>query len=157
MDVIARRIAVAAMLVLGAAAGGYALGNFATATDSGALSNGSDMRSGAEELAAEAATINRASPARAAPDAPNGYVCEGCDSRSTNEMAVADDFQPYDSAPLPPYRTPPEDRVSDLPVIEADRAAPDAARRRAATPQPSPRLPVLAADRVPAASNAAGP
>lgn len=119
MDPLVRRIALAAAIVLGASAGGYALGSFAVATESRAV-----PRTGAEELEAEAAMAPQAQERPAERDtAPRGYVCQGCDARTTAEAELADDFQPFDSAPLPPYRPPPAERgapAADSPAGETD-------------------------------------
>jgi hypothetical protein len=148
MDRNVRRVVVVAVIALVAGFGGVALGDFA-------MSGGTSeplTRSGAEELMEQA--TNAASPvSRPADDlAPGNYVCHGCDARISNEPELTDDFAPFDPSPLPAYRPEPEERrrADDLPVIEADRTAPDALRRRAAQPAPPaikpPRVPVLAAD-----------
>ncbi len=136
-----RVLTVSASIALGAT-GGVLLGNFALSGvgAQSALTGAEELRAlGGNSAAGEAQSRTDLSPER--------YECQGCDASPINQAAMADGWQPFDSRPLPPYRSedaplpPPPPQAVRLPVLAADR---DAARPD--VPPAVRGVPVLAAD-----------
>ena len=139
-----------------AAVAGVALGNYVLVKNGWEAASVSGQQELERQIAVQRGQPSLA-PVRSA--APERYVCQGCDASLIQNEAIADDFQPFDASPLPPlppYR-PMERHIAlpDIPVLAADRTAPDAVRRRSARPAAAraaisaavAAVPVLAADR----------
>jgi hypothetical protein len=133
---IRRLLTVSASIVIGAT-GGVLLGNFAL--------SGIGERpvvTGAEELRSLAGNLAAAPVSTTRDLAPDRYVCEGCDASPVNEAALADDWRPFDSTPLPAYQPEQDSRPAvRLPVLAADRVP-----TRPDVPAAVKAVPVLAAD-----------